>query len=151
MTNSLKKWASARWTRVAPWFLPITIVVGMVVSLFAPEPVFAAVLPHGHLLAAGGSGGAGAGAGAGIPKVQYGTSTGTLSTKVNTAMENIAETIRLVLGGTALVVILAAAVMNHFVHDQRAKDRAKELIGAAVVGLLLAAFAPQIVNFIAGL
>ena len=87
----------------------------------------------------------------GIPAVNYGAGNAGLSTPVTTAMENIAETIRMVLGGTALVVILAAAIMNHFVHDPRAKERAKELIGAAVVGLLLAAFAPAIVNFIAGL
>lgn len=100
----------------------------------------AATLPGGHYLAAGG-----------IPQVKYGTGNTTLGNTVTGAMENIAQTIRLVLGGTALVVILAAAVMNHFVNDQRAKERAKELIGAAVVGLLLAAFAPQIVNFIASL
>lgn len=99
----------------------------------------AATLPTGHLMASG------------IPTVNYGTGDSAAANTVTTAMENVASTIRMVLGGTALVVILAAAVMNHFVHDARAKERAKELIGAAVVGLLLAAFAPQIVNFIAGL
>ena len=102
---------------------------------------FAVLLPSSVFAATGG----------GIPAVNYGSGNSSLSQPVTTAMENIAATIRLVLGGTALVVILAAAIMNHFVHDPRAKERAKELIGAAVVGLLLAAFAPAIVNFIAGL
>ena len=128
------------------WLMPLAVLVGMIVSLFAPDAAFAAQLPHGHALVAGSGT-----TPSGIPTVSYGTGNTTLGQTVNNSMENIAATIRYVLGGTALVVILAAAVMNHFVHDARAKERAKELIGAAVVGLLLAAFAPQIVNFIAGL
>ncbi|MCY0885794.1 MAG: pilin [Firmicutes bacterium] len=102
---------------------------------------FAAAAPH-HVLLASGSG---------VNPVNYSTANTALGDKVTNAMESIASTIRYLLGGTALVVILAAAIMNHFVHDPRAKERAKELIGAAVVGLLLAAFAPAIVNFIANL
>lgn len=85
-----------------------------------------------------------------IPTVQYGTGNA-VATTVNTALENIAATIRDVLGGTALVAILVAAIVNHFVHDARAKDRAKEIIASAIVGLLIAAFAPQIVNWFASL
>ncbi len=112
------------------WLMPLALMIGTLLSVLVPTSVFAA---------------------AGIPAVNYGNGNTALSTPVVTAMESVAATIRLVLGGTALVVILAAAIMNHFVHDPRAKERAKELIGAAVVGLLLAAFAPQIVNFIASL
>ena len=111
------------------WLMPLALMIGTLLSVLVPTSVFAA----------------------GIPAVNYGNGNTALSTPVVTAMESVAATIRLVLGGTALVVILAAAIMNHFVHDPRAKERAKELIGAAVVGLLLAAFAPQIVNFIASL
>lgn len=120
-----------RWWKV--WMGPLMVLVTLVLSLFAHTPAFAS-------------------SGGGIPPVQYGTGTGAgLATKVTSATENMAETIRLMLGGTALVVILVAAIMNHFVHDERAKMRAKELISAAVVGLLLAAFAPSIVNFITSL
>lgn len=140
MTKRFKKWVRDPRMRVAPWIMPMALLAGLVLSLFLPDAAFAATGPHGHLMAA-----------KKIQKVQYGTGNQGVDKVITGAMENIAQTIRLVLGGTALVVILAAAVMNHFVHDPRAKDRAKELIGAAVVGLLLAAFAPQIVNFIAGL
>ena len=85
------------------------------------------------------------------PTVNYGTSNTQLSSTVTTTLESVATTIRDVLGATALVVILVAALTNHFVHDQRSKDRAKEMIVAAIVGLLLAAFAPAIVNWIASL
>jgi len=129
------------WGRVKPWLMPFALLVGVVVSFVSPTAVFAATLPNGHLLAAA----------QGIGTVNYGSGNTAFSGTVTAAMESIAETIRLVLGGTALVVILVAAVMNHFVHSPQAKERAKELIGAAVVGLLLAAFAPQIVNFIASL
>lgn len=122
------------------WLMPLTLLVGMVVSLFAPDAAFAATMPHGHLMAGGG-----------IPTVKYGNGNTALGNAVDSGLENIAATIRYILGATALVVFLAAAVMNHFVHDPRAKERAKELVGAGVLGLLIAAFAPQIVNFIASL
>lgn len=127
------------WAGMRLW-APLGMLTAVLMAIWAPVGAYAAVLPHHLYLAAGG-----------IPPVQYGTGNTALTTPVVGAMQNIAQTIRLVLGGTALVVILAAAVMNHFVHDQQAKQRAKELIGAAVVGLLLAAFAPAIVNFIASL
>ena len=136
-------WLKAAW-------LPAVMVAGLALSLVVPQAAFAAQW-HGHLLAAGGGNTPQTGA---PPSVSYGNAGaqgGALASKVTTAMQGVAEMIRLILGGTALVVILVAAVMNHFVHDQQAKMRAKELIGAAVVGLLLAAFAPAIVNFIAGL
>lgn len=78
--------------------------------------------------------------------VQYGTPNGAANTVV-VAGENIAATIRDVLGATALVAFLSAALVNHFVHDQHAKERAKEIMWSAVVGLLVAAFAPTIVNW----
>lgn len=127
---------------IKAWLWPIAVLGSFVLSLLAHVPVFAATFPHGQYLAAG----------SGIPPVGYGAGTGSgFATTVTGSMENVATTIRDLLGGTALVVILVAAVMNHFVHDPRAKERAKELIGAAVVGLLLAAFAPAIVNFIISL
>lgn len=129
-----------RSARLWSWLMPLGLLVSAFGALVMPTAAYAAVLPNHLYLAAGN-----------IPQVNYGTGNTALSGSVTTAMENLAQTIRLVLGGTALVVILVAAVMNHFVHDQRAKERAKELIAAAVVGLLLAAFAPQIVNFIASL
>ena len=134
--------APGRWDRWKPWFMPLMLILMTLGSLFAPDVVVFAHQTSSTTPPPP------------IPTVQYGTGTGTgaggafISTVTN-AMENGAETIRMVLGGTALLVILVAAVMNHFVHDQRAKERAKELIAAAVVGLLLAAFAPSIVNFIA--
>lgn len=140
MTKSLRKWARACWARVSPWVAPGALLAGLVVSLFTPDAAFAATLPHGHLMAS-----------SGIPPVKYGNGNTALGNAVNSGLENIAATIRYILGATALVVFLAAAVMNHFVHDGRAKDRAKELVGAGVLGLLIAAFAPQIVNFIANL
>lgn len=87
----------------------------------------------------------------GIPPVTYGNGNTAVGNTINSSLEQIAATIRYVLGATALVVFLVAAVTNHFVHDERAKMRAKELVSAAVVGLLVAAFAPQIVNFIGSL
>jgi len=122
------------WQRVRPWILPVLTLVLLVWAAIAPDLVFAAPAP--------------------IPNVSYGNGTTggtTFDTNVQNGLYNAALIIRDVLGATALLVILVAAVMNHFVHDPRAKERAKELIGAAVVGLLLAAFAPSIVNFIISL
>ena len=82
--------------------------------------------------------------------VQYGVPSGAAGTVIG-AMESIAATIRYILGATALVAFLVAALVNHMVHDQHAKDRAKEIMASAVVGLLIAAFAPAIVNWIAGI
>ena len=127
---------------IKAWLWPIVVLGSFVLSLLAHVPAFAATLPHGHYLAAG----------SGIPPVNYGAGADTkFSGQVSGAAENVASTIRDILGATALIAFVVAALMNHFVHDQRAKERAKELIGAAVVGLLVAAFAPQIVNFIASL
>lgn len=86
----------------------------------------------------------------GIPPVQYGTANAAAG-NVTTALTGIAATIRDVLGATALVALVVAALVNHFVHDQRAKDRAKEIVAAAVGGLLIAAFAPAIVNWFGSL
>lgn len=91
--------------------------------------------------------GAQAAAASGLPQVNYGTG-GSLATKVNGELENVAATVRDILGGTALLALVIAALINHFVHDPRSKDRAKEVVVAAVVGLLIAAFAPSIVNWI---
>ncbi|MDA8218775.1 MAG: hypothetical protein M0Z94_14300 [Dehalococcoidales bacterium] len=88
--------------------------------------------------------------GVGISKVGYGTG-GALGTKINDELENVAATVRDILGGTALLALVVAALVNHFIHDPRSKDRAKEIVVAAIVGLLIAAFAPQIVNWIASL
>lgn len=88
--------------------------------------------------------------GLGISKVGYGTG-GALGTKINDELENVAATVRDILGGTALLALVVAALVNHFIHDPRSKDRAKEIVVAAIVGLLIAAFAPQIVNWIASL
>jgi hypothetical protein len=87
----------------------------------------------------------------GIPPVSYTTGNSALTQNVTTGLENIATTIRDILGAAALVAILVAALTNQMVHDARAKDRAKEFGVAAVVGLLLAAFAPAIVNWFANL
>jgi len=130
--------APTLWQRVRPWVLPVLTLMWLVWAALAPDFVFAA----------------GTVTGTDIPTVSYGASTtgGTaFDTNVQNGLESAATIIRDVLGATALLVILVAAVMNHFVHDPRAKERAKELIGAAVVGLLLAAFAPAIVNFIISL
>jgi hypothetical protein len=83
--------------------------------------------------------------------VQYGSSNSGVANTISTSMEGLAATIRDILGATALVALVAAALVNHFVHDQRAKDRAKEIAGAAVVGLLIAGFAPAIVNWFTGI
>lgn len=138
MDGSKKTWARAAFVKAKPWAQAALGLIGAIMGAHAPV---LAASPHSVWLAQGN----------GIPQVQYGNGNTALGNTINSAMENIAATIRYVLGATALVVILAAAVMNHFVQDPRAKERAKELVAAAVVGLLLAAFAPQIVNFIAGL
>lgn len=85
-----------------------------------------------------------------IPKVGYGTA-GSLGTKINGEIENVAATVRDILGGTALLALVVAALVNHFIHDPRSKDRAKEIVVAAIVGLLIAAFAPEIINWIISL
>lgn len=84
------------------------------------------------------------------PTVQYGTPNSAVATTVNAALEGVATTIRWILGGTALVAILIAAFMNHM-PNPRSKEMAKEVLGAAIIGLLIAAFAPQIVNWVATL
>ncbi len=89
-------------------------------------------------------------AGGGIPAVQYGAPNAAATT-IDTALEGVAGTVRDILGVTALLAIVGAALVNHFVHDPRSKERAKEMVAAAIVGLLLAVFAPNIVNWIAAL
>lgn len=88
--------------------------------------------------------------GSGIPKVQYGTSVGGTSA-ITDALQNLAATIRDLLGATALVALVIAALVNHFVHSTQAKQLSKEIIVAAVVGMLIAIFAPTIVNFVASI
>jgi hypothetical protein len=85
-----------------------------------------------------------------VPAVQYGSG-GSVAQTVSTALENVAATIRDVLGATALVALVGAALVNHFVWDQKAKDRSKEIVVAAFIGLLIAAFAPQIITWVASL
>lgn len=86
----------------------------------------------------------------GAPPIQYGNPSTPIANQVTTALEGVAQTIRWILGGTALVALLFAAFMNHM-PNQRSKEMAKEIVAAAVVGLLIAAFAPNIVNWVAGL
>ena len=87
---------------------------------------------------------------AGPASVKYGAPSGAAGIVVG-AMESVAGTIRYILGATALVAFLVAAIVNHMVHDAHAKERAKEIMASAVVGLLIAAFAPAVVNWIAGI
>lgn len=89
----------------------------------------------------------------GIPTVNYNNSLATspIVNKVNSGLAQIASIIRDFLGGTALVVFVSAAIMNHFVHNPQAKQLAKELVGAAIVGILIAIFAPDIVKFLTSL
>ena len=85
--------------------------------------------------------------------VNYVAPTGVASSAATTmtnAVEQIAGVIRWVLGGTGLLALIVAAVMNH-VPNQHTKEQAKEIAMAAVVGLLIAAFAPSIINFFMGL
>ena len=88
---------------------------------------------------------------AAVPPARYGTPNGAISGSVSAAIEGLAATIRDILGATALLAIVVAAIMNHFVHSLRAKEQAKEVAFAAIIGLLIAAFAPDIVNFFAAL
>ncbi|MCY0885614.1 MAG: hypothetical protein OWV35_06975 [Firmicutes bacterium] len=82
-----------------------------------------------------------------LPTVNYTKPDSTVVNGISTKLEGLATDIQYILGATALVALVAAALVNHFVVDQRAKERAKEIAGAAILGLLLAAFAPQIVNW----
>lgn len=105
--------------------------------------VLMAMLP---LLLVGGSAAFASGTG----PVQYGAPSPSFTDKVIPALESIAATIRYILGATALVALVIAAFMNH-VPNQKSKEQAKEIAMAAVVGLLLAAFAPAIVTFFGSL
>lgn len=87
-------------------------------------------------------------AGSGVPTVQYGTPNGQFAGSVTALVQNAAATLREIVGATALLCIVIAALLWHFIHDQRATERAKELVAAAVIGLLVVAFAPQIVNMV---
>lgn len=68
------------------------------------------------------------------------------ATTISNSVEQIATIIRWILGATGLLALLVAAIMNH-IPNQHTKEQAKEILMAAVVGLLIAAFAPQIIGF----
>lgn len=76
---------------------------------------------------------------------------GNVETCVQTAADNVTNTIRVILGATAVIVFMVAAFVNHFVYDPRSKDRAREMMVAAIAGLLIAAFAQDIVSFVEGI
>lgn len=76
---------------------------------------------------------------------QYGN-TGAASGIVN-AIENFAGLIDDVLGATALLAMLVAALLNH-APSQRSKEMGREIFHAAILGLLIALFAPTLINFI---
>lgn len=85
-----------------------------------------------------------------VPQVQYGTANAAAQT-ISTQLENVAATIRDILGATALVAILIGAMLLHGAHDVHLQDTSKRVIAAAVLALALAAFAPTIINWIGGL
>ena len=72
------------------------------------------------------------------------------ATTISSSVEQLATIIRWILGATGLLALLVAAIMNH-VPNQHTKEQAKEILMAAIVGLLIAAFAPQIIGFFVGL
>ncbi len=94
--------------------------------------------------------GAQAAAASGPPSVQYTSPSGGATNSIAVAVEGLATTIRWILGPTALLALVIAAFMNH-VPNQRSKEQAKEVAMAAIVGLLIAAFAPAIINWITGI
>lgn len=71
--------------------------------------------------------------------------------RVKSTLQRIATSIRNVLGYTALITLLAAAAVAHFVHEPRAKERAREFVVVALLGLVIAGFAPTLINWIDGL
>lgn len=86
------------------------------------------------------------------PPVGYGNEIGGAAVgKVNSVLQGLATDIRDILGFTALLTLLAAALVKPLLHEPRAKERARELVVAAIVGFLIAAFAPMIVNFLESL
>jgi hypothetical protein len=96
--------------------------------------------------------GSGAADAATVGSVTFGSGiSSTLGTGIINSLDTIASMIRYIMGSTALIVIVAAAAYMHFIHNPRSKETAKELLFGAIIGLLLAAFAPQIVNFITSL
>lgn len=87
------------------------------------------------------------------PSVNYVDPTGSaagIASTVSTQIEQVAGILRWILGPTGLVALIVAAIMNH-VPSQRMKEMAKEIAGGAVVGLLIAVFAPNIISFFMGL
>lgn len=122
LVNRLAAWG--RRARRAGTALAASMVAWGVVALTAAGPAFAQV-----------------------PQVNYGQSSPAAQT-IAGDLENIAATIRDVLGATALVAILIGALLLHGAHDVHLQDTSKRVIAAAVLALLLAAFAPTIINWI---
>jgi hypothetical protein len=85
-----------------------------------------------------------------VPQVQYGTAN-SAAQAISTQLENVAATIRDILGATALVAILIGAMLLHGAHDVHLQDTSKRVIAAAILALALAAFAPTIINWIGSL
>lgn len=113
------------------------------VNWFKLAGVLAALVP---LVLMGG----GAAFAANPPAVNYTYPTGNAAGAIAAAVEGLATTIRWILGPTALLALVIAAFMNH-VPNQHTKEQAKEVAMAAIVGLLIAAFAPTIITWITGL
>ena len=89
----------------------------------------------------------------GPPTVCYGTPTSTEQSVITTITGNltgVAAMGRDLLGATCLIVFIGAAITNHFIHDPRSKERAKEIVYAGLIGVLVAAFAPMIINWLQG-
>lgn len=82
--------------------------------------------------------------------VGYGTAVGGFNT-VPTAIENIAATGQILIGSLALLALVAAGLTNMFWHNPHAKELARGMIEGAIFGMLIAIFAPTLINMFMGI
>lgn len=85
------------------------------------------------------------------PRVAYGSGDESTVQVITGALQKVATSIRDILGFTALLALIIAALIAHFVHDPRSKERARELVVVAIIGMAIAAFAPTLINWVEGL
>ncbi|MCL6595827.1 MAG: hypothetical protein K6V73_06390 [Firmicutes bacterium] len=83
--------------------------------------------------------------------INFGHASGSIVTAVVTPMENMAATLRLILYGVLLLVMVIGAVMRAMVHNPQLQMNGTKAITVSIELILLLTFAPLVLNWLTGI
>jgi hypothetical protein len=83
--------------------------------------------------------------------VQYGHANGSIVNGIVTPVENMAATLRLILYGVLLLVMVIGAVMRAMVHNPQLQMNGTRAITISIELILVLTFAPLIINWLTGI